>query len=151
MLPLLATVECATPVNYVLRGRFNAPDLVTYSSGAEIPDLGRARHESSVRCDSYLVVLKERAVLARSVRQNDGAVRYLVDSLRNLAAVSFSPGGRWGEDVLLHGVLAGSDHPECQAVMKSFAVYVRKSFSRIAAYWVGNYAEAMLEDRKSVV
>lgn len=147
-MPLLEAVEGAVPVKYVHKGRFLHPDLEIYASGRDIPDLGRARHESAVRGNSYLVVLRERAVQVRSVRQNDGVVSYHVDNLVNPAAVSFTPGGRWGEDVVLHGVLECSDHEESQAIMKSFVAHMRKSFHKIKAYWVGPHAETLLDAGK---
>jgi hypothetical protein len=98
--------------------------------------------------DSYLVVLKERSVEVRSVCENDGVVRYRVDALFNPAAVQFTPGGRWSEDVLLYGVIASSDHPDSQTVMKPFATHIRKSFKKIKAFWVGPHAEALLDAGK---
>ena len=146
--PLLAAVERAVPVKYVHKGRFHSPDLETYASGLEIPRLGLAPYESAVLSESYLVVLKERAVEPRSVRENDGVVRYRVDEILNPAAVTFTPGGRWGDDVLLHGVLVSSAHSEAQTVWKPFVAYVRKSFHKIKAFWVGPHAEALLDAGK---
>ena len=146
--PLLAAVERTLPVKYVLKGRFHNPGTRTYASSLEIPDLGCAHFESAVLNDTYLVVLKERPVEVRSVRENDGVVRYRVDALLNPAAVLFTPGGRWSEEVLLHGVLLSSDHGESKAVMKPFAAHIRKTFHKIKAFWVGPHAEALLDAGK---
>jgi hypothetical protein len=98
--------------------------------------------------DTYLVVLKERPVEVRSVREDDGVVRYRVDALFNPAAVLFTPGGRWSEDVLLDGVLMSSDHSESKTVMKPFVAHIRKSFQKIKAFRVGPHAEALLDAGK---
>ena len=144
--PVLTAFERAITVKYVRTGRFSGPELQTYASGLDIPDLGLASHRSSVMCDSYLITLQERDVKVRGVVENDGVKRYRVDQLVNPASVVFTPAGLWGDRVLLHGsVGSASDERQSQMLLRRFSSQARKSFHKIRAFWVGPHAEALLD------
>lgn len=149
LVPLLEAVEHTVSIKYVRMGWSPGPEFDTYARGSEIPNLGQASSESSISSDAYLVTLKERPVKTQSVRGLDRAQRYLLDQLGNPGSITFTPGGLWGNDVVLYGrVGTASEDSESQVLMKRFQSQIRKSFRKIKAYWVGPHAEALLDAGK---
>jgi hypothetical protein len=146
LLPIFAAVESVQPLDYVRMGPSDTKSALTCASGANLPSLGRATSSAAGTNDEFMVVLRGQRVAERSVNGIDGNVLYFFDQLENPASITFSPGGRWEQGVLLHGRVATvSEDAVSQTLMKEFAKAVRKTFSKIKAYWVGPEAEALLD------
>jgi hypothetical protein len=110
-------------------------------NGASIPELGTANNDSSIGCDSYLVLGRSVAVAVRDILQQDVTTKYLVDQLVNPDSVVITAGGARMPDVLLHGRVATvSDSPQSQELMKLFTSAFRKRFKKVKAFRVGEHA-----------
>jgi len=73
--------------------------------------------------------------------------RYVFDQLLNPESVTFSPGGFWGENILLHGRFATvSTATFSLELMKLLGAAVRKRFGKIKAFYVGEEAMKMLDN-----
>ena len=141
---LLGTLEDRISLKYVAFGDSDGLGAVTYERGSDLPRLGYARSESAG--DHYLMVAKQESVVVRPVELRDGTKRYVVDQLANPKSVVLSPGGIWGDDVLLYGRFATvSEEREAQAIMRRASHALRKKFRRIRAAWVGPAAEICLD------
>jgi len=139
-------VEGTIPIDYVFMEAARTKAPKRYGSILEVPDLGRSATDSTSTSDEYLVVRKGQQVAVRAVKQDVGGVLYFLDQLENPATVTFVPGGLWGEHVLLHGRVATvHDDPTSKALMNLFAKAMRKSFSKVKAFWVGPEAGRLLD------
>lgn len=71
---------------------------------------------------------------------------FSIDQLANPDSVTFTAGGKWDNDVLLHGRIAtASDSDISKELMKLFNLVIRKQFKKVGAYWVGPAAYVFLE------
>jgi hypothetical protein len=146
LIPWLASVERALPVDYVRMANSPVGTAQAYAMAADIPALGHASSPSAGTGERFLVVRKSHRVVVRRVAADDGRTRYCFDQLANPDSITFAPGGLYGTDVLLHGgVATASQSADSLALMKVFAKPLRASFRRIKAYWVGPEAEALLD------
>jgi hypothetical protein len=149
LVPVLEAVERTASIKYVRMGQEKTRDLRVYSQGSMIPSLGRATSGSAITSDKYLVVSKDRSVQTELIRMHDGGVQYAVDQLENPHSVTFSSGGLWTDDIVLHGRVATvSDMAEAQALIRRFAKEIRKAFRKVKAFWVGDHAHALLRAGK---
>jgi hypothetical protein len=151
LLPVLALVDSKDPLKYALTGNFASHEvqhgIPVYQSGVEIPDLGKARYDSSTACDSFLVCHRETPIDLRYVGIN--GERVCVDQLINPDSIEFSPGGVWKKKIVLQGRIAtASDSPHSQALLKRFQAAITKMFSKVRAYRVGPKALALLKSGK---
>ena len=146
LLPIFEFAEAGTPLKYVRTGRYARPKPDVLFSGAAIPDLGTANNNSSIACDSYLILGQLSEVAIREITQTDKSTNFVVDQLINPDSVAITTGGIRVPDVLLHGRLAtASDSPQSQELMKLFAAEFRKQFRKVKAFWVGHHALSELE------
>ena len=152
LVPVLELVESKGRLKYILMGNFlkhEFKDGNGFYAGAEIANLGAATAESSISCEDFLVSEAETPINLRTFRASDGRERVCVDQLANPDSVTFTPGGIWNEDVLLSGRIAtASDLSISQALMKRFHSAIRKTFSKVKAFYVGPQALALLENGK---
>jgi len=80
------------------------------------------------------------------IRRSDGSELFAIDQLANPDSVTFTAGGKWDKDVLLHGrVATASDSEIAKELMKLFNLVISKQFKKVRAYWVGPAAYAFLE------
>lgn len=152
LLALLELVESKGSLKYVRMGNFLAEEvkngLGVFSTGAGIPDLGKATAESATACETFLVCEQETPINLRTLHESTGG-RVCVDQLANPDSVAFTPGGIWNEDVVLHGRIAAvSESQTSQALMKRFQAAVKQAFSKVKAFYVGPKALTFLESGK---
>ena len=148
VLPVLDAAEREIALKYVLMGQFPKMEFETFSSSEQIPHLGQSIAASAASGSSFLVTSQAVPIEVRPIETVSG-VRYCLDQLANPGTVTFSPGGRWGEDVILSGRLATvSDTPLARQLMKIFTGAFRKRFSRIRAFYVGPRAAIFLDAGK---
>lgn len=145
LLPVFGMVEGKYSLAYVPTGQFSHRSLSLISHGREIPNLGSANDDSSIRCETYLVTKDSTPVEFRAIRRVDGSERFIIDQLLNPDSVTFTSGGKWG-DAVLHGrVATASDSDTSKDLMKIFNRAIKKHFKKVRAYWVGPTAYAFLE------
>lgn len=146
LLPILESVESSRLLKYARTGRYLRAKPQVYLSGASIPEIGTANNDSSIGCESYLILDQSTDIDVRQVQQTDGTTSYHVDQLVNPDSVVITAGGIRTPDVYLHGrVATASDSPQSQDLIKLFAPAFRKQFRKIRAFWVGSHALRQLE------
>ena len=152
LLALFELIDNNSSLKYVLTGNFSTNEikngLKVFAAGAEIPNLGKATAKSAVACDGFLVCEPEMTVNWRLLPGNTGE-RVCIDQLVNPDTVTFTPGGIWDENIVLHGrVATASESPISQALMKRFQAAIKKTFTKIKAFYVGPMALRLLESGK---
>lgn len=146
LLPIFEFAEASKPLKYARTGRYAQPKPDVLHSGTSIPKLGTANNDSSIACDSYLILGQSSALAVRDMPQKDGSTNYFVDQLINPDSVVITAGGVRMPGILLHGrVATASDSPQSQELMKLFASAFRKRFRKVKAFWVGDDALSQLE------
>lgn len=149
LLPMLELVESKGALKYARMGNFASHEIKdgisVFENGMGIPNLGKASADSAAACEAFLVCERGTPVNLRPVQGE----RVCVDQLANPDSVEFKPGGIWNEDVLLHGRIAtASESAISQALMKRFQAAVKKTFSKVKAFYVGPKALVLLESGK---
>jgi hypothetical protein len=145
LLAVLAAVENTKSLNFAKTGHFPEPTIHWLPNGKNIPNIGIAEADCSVRCESYLLTEHPNMVKARSIKQLDGNVIFSVDQLVNPDTVTMSAGGQWRENVIIQGRIgSASDSSKSQEIMKLFNFAVRKRFKKVKAFWVGPQAYELL-------
>jgi hypothetical protein len=143
--PLLEAVENAKGIRYVRCGRSDTDVAKCYSTVTALPDLGKASAASAVNCTTFLICHRTEVIRARDLA---GPV-YVFDQLLNPNAVTFTPGGLWGDDILLHGRFASVSNDAFSAeLLRLVRSLIRKQFKKIKAFYVGQAAERMLDSGK---
>lgn len=146
LLPVLELIESKGALKYARMGNFARHEIKdgisVFDTGVGIPNLGKASADSTAACEAFLVCKRETPVNLRPVQGE----RVCVDQLANPDSIEFKPGGIWNEDVILHGRIAtASDSAISKALMKRFQAAVKKTFSKVKAFYVGPKALALLE------
>jgi len=78
-----------------------------------------------------------------------GVDRFAIDQLDNPDTITFTPGGVWKEDILLHGGIGtASQSKTSEALMKRFRTIVKKAFVKVQAFYVGPQAFELLRRGK---
>jgi hypothetical protein len=149
ILSVLEAVERGGPLQYVRTGNQLRPDFETFLRGADIPNLGVANRETGSSCDSFLVTRTTVPIGIRSLKGANGLQRYLMDQLLNPDTVGLTPAGRWGEDIILEGIVGtASDSPASQELMRKFNSAFKKSFTKVQGRFVGPQALALFKAGK---
>jgi hypothetical protein len=152
ILGLLERVEIRGMLKYTRTGHFpissanNALDI--FDTGTSIPNLGRASAASAVGCESFLVTEPDAPIIFRNLKGRS-IDRISIDQLLNPDSVTFTPGGLWNEDVVLHGrVATASESQISQLLMRRFQEAIRQMFTKVRAFYVGPMALKLLEAGK---
>jgi len=152
LLPMLELVESKGILSYTRTGNFLCREveerISIFDNLAALPHLGIANANSSNLCHHYLAVEYGSPISQRHFEGLDGP-RFCVDQLANPDAVEFTPGGLWNEDVVIQGRVATASESEVsQALIKRFQAAIKKTFSKVKAFYVGPAALALLESGK---
>src|SRR5260221_11486302 len=150
LLPVIELVESKAPLKYTLCGNFRKDEIkdgiIVYKTGAEIPDLGKARFDSTVTCDRFLVCERETPIDLGPVY---GIDRVCIDQGANPDSVVLTPGGAWNEDVVLSGRVATSSQSKAsRPLMRRFQAAIKKTFVIVRGYYVGPKALVLLKSGK---
>jgi hypothetical protein len=151
LVALFELVDSKGPLKYVAMGNFLRSDsgegIKIINNGAEIPNLGKASADSSAACESYLVCELDTPIELRTAGLN--GERVCIDQLANPDSAEFKGGGILNEDIVLCGRIAtASDSHLSQTLMKRFHAAIRKTFSKVRAFYVGPKAFTLLENGK---
>ena len=145
LLPVLEAIEHEIPLKYVLMGQATQVERQSFNHAVEIPNLGYAITESASSGLTFLVTGRDMPIKARPIKTALGT-SYLFDQLDNPDTITFSPGGIWGDDVILSGRVATvSESPFAKDLMKRFNRNLKKRFDKIKAFSVGQAASALLD------
>jgi len=120
--PVLALLEAQkklqyTPMRHVVTNRAQ-----TYFSYADIPDFGRTNDPTAVMNSAYLVALRGTAVHVETIHLRAGGINYAVGQRLNQDTVTLSPGGLYGHDALLYGVIGTVSESEASLTLYDFMV-----------------------------
>jgi hypothetical protein len=149
LLPVLETVERDGPLKYISTDNSTTADYRSVSHGIQIPNLGIARSESAINCETFLVAESAVAIRVRPIELNAGGVSYAIDQLVNPDTITLTPGGLWGSDIVLKGnVGTVSDSELAQQLMKRFSSAVKRHFKKVKAFWIGPQALGHLDTGK---
>jgi hypothetical protein len=149
ILPVLEEFEAAGPVKYVPKGTTNSPNYSIFRHGMALPNLGSASNVSAINSVSFLVGAEDAEINLRTLSAIDGKSRFAIDQLQNPDTITFSPGGLWNNDILLHGrVATASESKVSQALMKRFQTALKKTFVKVKAFHVGPQALTLLKNGK---
>lgn len=144
LLPVLVAVEAQQPVQYVLTGNFSHRPRKRYATATAIPSLDRADSDTGSTCRSYLVADSHQEIAVRTLN-GVGGTRFLIDQLENPDTIVIQPGGFWTDGSLLSGDIGtASDSAVSTTLMKRVASVLKKSFTKIKAYYVGTEALSLL-------
>lgn len=144
-LPVFDRVESRDAVEYVAAGVFSVDQLTVFSSGAALPNRGRATAQSVTASPGYLAARVHGAVRTEAVTANDGVTRYYVTQGDNPLTIEVNLGGDWHDGVLIAGRIATiSDSVESQALYRQFGSALRHHFVQVRAFLVGPAAHRRL-------
>jgi hypothetical protein len=144
---LLERFEQSQPVSYWATDEAGASKAMSWNRGHDLPALGAAEGTSTPACRSFLVRPVGMVPVVRRVRQDAGSVVSIVDQLENDASAVFTPAGRYNALVMLPGTFGSVwDDPDSKALLRGFSGALRKTFSKVRAYWVGPEALAALHE-----
>jgi|GEM_PF-980853 len=173
LLAVTEKVESIIAIRYVRFGSFTKlPD--SFSSATEIPNLGVASHPSAVACEKFLIcelyitikpeMLKasigqggdgnsstvKQIATSKTVSKNAiGADRFIIDQLLNPDTITFTAGGLWNNDILLHGSIGTASQSKSSLIlMKTFHDVLKKQFIKVRAFYVGPQALVLLKNGK---
>jgi hypothetical protein len=141
---VLSLLEAAEPLQYTTAGVFDINVLDNYFSHADIPDFGHCVRPSSVGNKRYLVSAQGTKIHVRPVPQHAGGVLYAVDQLVNPDTMIVSPGGRYGQHVILSGRLDTVSHSAAAKKLYSSAARIfRRTFVRHEEFLLGPEAASL--------
>jgi hypothetical protein len=135
---VLSTLESQKELEYTQTGQFETSKPRTYRSYMEIPNFGLASHPSAVANPSYLVSLRGTPIRARRIIRNTGEHRFAFDQQPNEDTVALWPGGRYGSDIILDGMLGTvSDTAVSIRLYKFMVSALREHFDKVDEFFVG--------------
>lgn len=146
LLQVFDRFESTHRVVYTQMG-LNLPGAPHCNSGKSISTLSSpALHPNAIAGYTYLVTPEGAQVDIREIKLRAGGVNYAIDQLANPASFTFSHGGFYATDVLLHGRIGtSSEHPDSVRLYRAFASCIAKAFSRVRAFYVGPQALSELK------
>jgi len=78
-----------------------------------------------------------------------GTDRFIIDQLLNPDTITFTVGGLWNNEILLHGsVGTASQSKSSQMLMRVFHDALNKQFVKVRAFYVGPQALELLKNGK---
>jgi len=174
LLAITNQIESLAPIKYVRFGTITELPPESFDNASQIPNLGTALNSSAVGCETFLVCNPATMIVPRKLKtltEQDinrpaitiggreipidkrnwrdlvGVRRFAIDQLNNPDTITFSPGGLWNNDILLHGrVATASQSKSSQILMKRFQAALQKTFVKVKAIRVGPQALMLLKN-----
>ena len=125
--PVLASLEAESSLQYTLMELFETDKPQTYLSYVDIPNLGRSSHPVAAANLSYLLSHQGIKVRAREIPQKSGRVLFGIDQMLNEDTLVFRPAGRYGNDVILCGMVGTVSQ---SVISKSLYNQTKKQFRK---------------------
>lgn len=143
---LLRSVESKRPLQYVLTGLFDVPEIKKVESLADARDLGSVASGDPNHEAKYLVADRDTTIKIEIIPQRRGGVKYALDQRANPKTIAFQPAGRFEEGVLIAGhVSTISGDPDSSTLFRLFGNELQRQCSKVKSYYVGEEAEALLD------
>lgn len=142
--PIFEYVEKKHPVVYTATGskQMRNPNPPRFLEGKALPNLGLASFEQCIACDSYMISPFPNVLQVAEGFTFDGKARYDLFSSMHLEAIRLIHAGRW-KDIVIAGLIdTMGKGAKAQALMNAFHTAMKKSSTRVNAYWVGPQAHA---------
>ena len=138
IISVMSALEIAESLQYTRAGLFNTNRPQNYLSYIDIPDFGRTTHPNAVGNPMYLLSSQVVQIKVRDVPQKSGGVLFAIDQLENPDSVVLRPGGWYGNDVILYGMLGTvSQSAESKRLFILVAKVFRKHFTKQQEFLVG--------------
>lgn len=135
---VLLELERTQSLQYASAGLFKVDSAQIYPSYADISDFGRTTHPNAVANPSYLVSSRGTQIRLRDVPQKDTGSLFAIDQLENPDTIVLRPGGWYGNDVILCGMIGTvSDSSESRRLYGLAVKAFRKNFTRQREFLVG--------------
>jgi hypothetical protein len=146
MKSLLTAIESEHRLRYVLGGMSTKSEPEVFDSSAHIPHVGCAMVGDHNREPFYLVIDSAIEAEARTVQQRNGETRFFFDQQLNPRSVVLKPGGVYQQTFIIAGQIGtGTSAKESEDLLKVFAKELRRQFSKVKSYYVGNEALRLLD------
>jgi hypothetical protein len=146
---MLARFECIFPVEYIPFGPSAARTVSPYTNSSEIKNLGKADHDQTSACASYLVYPVGTKIIPVSFTQENGNTIYSWTQLNNEDTVVFRPAGLWTDGICIYGEISTiHDSFNSKRLMKIFQKQFSISFEKVKSFWLGREANEMLMSGK---
>jgi hypothetical protein len=144
LLPVFESVESRRTVLYTLSGHVTEKNVMSFSSGAQLPTLRMPMTEANASsCPAYLVSEVGAEIALREISSNVWAI----DQLANSDTTMLQHGGMYGNSVLLHGRVASASKTKTStSLQRAFDSAIKKHFVRIQSFYVGPQAEKLLDN-----
>ena len=148
LLPVLAAVESRRRLVYTLTGHSHSPEVFSFHSAESIETLREpTTSETASTAAAYLVTEVGVPIAARPIQvRSEDKLHWAIDQLANPDSTVLWPGGFWCSDILLSGRVATcSKSAASQSLQRAFENQLKRHFSRIKAFYVGEEAARLLD------
>jgi hypothetical protein len=136
--PVLAILEAQKKLQYTPMRDVASDRAQIYLSYADLLDFGQVDHPTAVMNPDYLVALQGTAVQVETIYPRTGGVNFSIGQDMNKDTVTLSPGGMYGQDVLLYGSIATISESEASFNLYDFMVepYLAR-FTQVNGFFLG--------------
>ena len=149
LVPGVQALERRTRLKYVLSRYYMEPTVECFDTVTAIPEFGSETVGDVLSTRCFLVLSAEDEVKLRVRTVPEGVTVFGTDVLENPRALRWHPGGFFGQEALLAGLVdyAYAD-PAAVSLYRRFTRTVMKAFTRVEYFWVG--PEAMRLARRGL-
>jgi hypothetical protein len=145
LVPGIQRIELKRTLKYVLAGKSETRECVTYDSLLDFELLGTNLSGSHVIGPHFLVMDRNEEPSVEEVLQQNGGVLYFLNQMQNATSIAFWPGGLYEERNLICGhINTASANKESLDLFRDFSRTVTKGFQRIGSYFVGPKALVLM-------
>lgn len=144
---LLRAVESEQPLQFVIAGLFDSPNIEPMESLLGVSNLGSVAVGDANHEPAYLVARRGVPIEVQPVPQRRGGVKYSLDQLANPKTIAFRTGGTFGETCLIAGqVGTASDDSGSLELFKLFSKQIRHRFTKVKSFYVGREAGKLFDN-----
>lgn len=140
--PVLSALEQSLSIKYIEDGPMPKESRPEYTTFKDLPNLGRVFHGDYLQQTRYLIMQRDRPLVYKVVKLNDGGVAFISDHSNNPQSVIFAPGGLFQEQkAVIQGEISKlATLDATQEIFNSLGKLIRRDFVHIKAWWVGSGA-----------
>lgn len=144
---ILQKFESSNAVQYIQTGMFDDFSVTLFNSMFNYEFLGYSISGDWNQLDSFLILPVGVKVNIREVPQKRGGLKYAIDQMQNPQSIVFKPGGILREGVIVAGSIGTiSDHKYSILLYRNLSNQMKKEFSKIGNFHVGEDAKRKLSD-----
>jgi hypothetical protein len=137
LLDVLQSVEENSPLYYVRWGHYPSPTAPTYSSAAEVPDLGTPSRPRRGE-DRYFVFPRWVPLIFREVNRSAGPPKFETQPPANVPWAHLHSGGLYGEECLVEGIVESPlTGREELRLFDTLSRAIRRRFTRVQSSKMG--------------